>query len=234
MATTYMTRGGPKTEDQLRAELQAAGYPGPWDINSMLAAYERAGAPNYAPKNASDLDLEWILRDPVAAARRALRDAGIQLGLGPFADFVLGKAQQALYNTVLSTAFGGDSSPTNILGGTAQFIKNLLSMPAQQGFAYQRDLLHSIRPYLQQMSDILSRTTDQLPPGIPESVASLAVSLLQHPNLQADYLAATIPYVGPYTGSLVQYVQHLYDLYQSENPEMNPNFLRYYFNRASF
>jgi hypothetical protein len=40
----YETRTGPKTEDVLRAELSLVGYDGPWDVASMLAAYERAGA----------------------------------------------------------------------------------------------------------------------------------------------------------------------------------------------
>ncbi len=231
MPTTYMTRGGPKTEEQLRSELQAAGYPGPWDVDSMLAAYERAGAPNYAPRNASELDLEWILRNPEAAVRRALRDAGIVIGMGPFARFVLGRGQQALFNTILSTAFGGDASPSNILGGTAQFVRNLMTMPAQQGYAYQRDLLNSTRSYLRQIRDIIAQSGERLPEGIPQSVASLVLAMLDRPELQAEYLAATTPYVGPYTGYLNRYIQHLYDLYLSENPEMNPNFLRYYFER---
>lgn len=49
-AQTYMTGNGPKTADQIRAELQAAGYAGPWDIDSMLHAYYRAAtAPTVAP-----------------------------------------------------------------------------------------------------------------------------------------------------------------------------------------
>ena len=45
----YQTRNGPKTADQLAVELQAAGYPGPWDVQSMLAAYGRASASSPAP-----------------------------------------------------------------------------------------------------------------------------------------------------------------------------------------
>ena len=41
----YPTRNGDRTADQLRLELTAAGYPGPWDVDSMLAAYARAAAP---------------------------------------------------------------------------------------------------------------------------------------------------------------------------------------------
>lgn len=37
-----MTRNGPKTQDQLQLELQTAGYTGPWDTDSMLAAFNRA------------------------------------------------------------------------------------------------------------------------------------------------------------------------------------------------
>jgi hypothetical protein len=42
--STYQTRNGPKTADQLRGELAAAGYSGPWDAPSMLAAYAGAAA----------------------------------------------------------------------------------------------------------------------------------------------------------------------------------------------
>jgi hypothetical protein len=40
---THQTRNGPRTDSQLRIELEAAGYSGPWDADSMLAAYGRAG-----------------------------------------------------------------------------------------------------------------------------------------------------------------------------------------------
>ncbi len=44
-ASTYPTRKGQWTFDQLKNELSLAGYPGPWDIASVLNAYERAAAP---------------------------------------------------------------------------------------------------------------------------------------------------------------------------------------------
>jgi hypothetical protein len=40
---TYATRDGPRTALQLQADLAAAGYGGPWDAASMVAAYDRAG-----------------------------------------------------------------------------------------------------------------------------------------------------------------------------------------------
>lgn len=48
------TRSGPKTADQLELELRAAGYPGPCDVDSMLAAFNRAYVaptppPHYPP-----------------------------------------------------------------------------------------------------------------------------------------------------------------------------------------
>jgi hypothetical protein len=39
---TYSTPNGPRTESQIRSELAAAGYSGPWDLASMFAAYEKA------------------------------------------------------------------------------------------------------------------------------------------------------------------------------------------------
>jgi hypothetical protein len=42
--TAYPTLNGPKTEAILRSELTAAGYSGPWNLESMLAAYDRATA----------------------------------------------------------------------------------------------------------------------------------------------------------------------------------------------
>jgi hypothetical protein len=42
---TYPTRNGPRTETELRTELTALRYSGPWDVASMLAAYERAAEP---------------------------------------------------------------------------------------------------------------------------------------------------------------------------------------------
>lgn len=43
---TYQTKNGPKTPVQIANELKAAGYPGPWDIDSMVQAYGAAsGAP---------------------------------------------------------------------------------------------------------------------------------------------------------------------------------------------
>jgi hypothetical protein len=231
---TFMTRGGPKTESQLRTELQAAGYPGPWDINSMLAAYERAGAPLYAPKNASEADLEYLMQNPAAAARRALRDAGMALGLGPFSQFLLSQAQRAFYNASLSGAFGGDTAPSHILGAVAQFMKNYTTMPAQQGFEYAQNLYQAGRQFLKQAGDILARTGEAIPPDVSPAVAGLITGMLQNPQLQTDYAVATLPYVGPYTGYLARYADYLYDLYSSENPEMNPNFLRYLFNRVRF
>jgi len=41
---TYSTANGLKTESQLRDELSAAGYGGPWDTSSLLTAYQRATA----------------------------------------------------------------------------------------------------------------------------------------------------------------------------------------------
>jgi hypothetical protein len=46
---TFQTRNGPRTMEQLEHELAAAGYVGPWDSASMLAAYERAAAPSIDP-----------------------------------------------------------------------------------------------------------------------------------------------------------------------------------------
>jgi hypothetical protein len=46
---TYNTRKGPKTAEQIRQELAAAGYPGPWDTTALLAAYDRATAPTPTP-----------------------------------------------------------------------------------------------------------------------------------------------------------------------------------------
>ncbi len=43
--TFTVCNGQVKTLDQLTSELRGAGYPGPWDINSMLAAYTRAACP---------------------------------------------------------------------------------------------------------------------------------------------------------------------------------------------
>jgi hypothetical protein len=48
-APTFSTRNGSKTEQQLRDELAAAGYGGPWDVSSMLAAYGAANAPVPTP-----------------------------------------------------------------------------------------------------------------------------------------------------------------------------------------
>jgi hypothetical protein len=46
---SYQTRKGSKTAVQLADELGAAGYAGPWEINAMLAAYDRASAPTPTP-----------------------------------------------------------------------------------------------------------------------------------------------------------------------------------------
>ncbi len=46
---TYNTRKGTRTAEQIHQELSAAGYPGPWDIAAMLAAYDRATAPTPTP-----------------------------------------------------------------------------------------------------------------------------------------------------------------------------------------
>jgi hypothetical protein len=65
---TYPTRNGPKTEAVLHAELTLAGYLGPWDMASMLTAYDEA-APPPAPPAASTpkpqepcLDFDQTLR----------------------------------------------------------------------------------------------------------------------------------------------------------------------------
>jgi hypothetical protein len=46
---TYQTRNGARTAAQLQTELALAGYVGPWDTASMLAAYDRAGLPTIDP-----------------------------------------------------------------------------------------------------------------------------------------------------------------------------------------
>jgi hypothetical protein len=46
---TYQTRNGLRSVEQLESELTAAGYGGPWDTVSMLAAYDRAGLPTIDP-----------------------------------------------------------------------------------------------------------------------------------------------------------------------------------------
>jgi hypothetical protein len=45
----YQTRNGPRTAAQLRDELAAAGYGGPWDADSVMAAYTRASPPMVDP-----------------------------------------------------------------------------------------------------------------------------------------------------------------------------------------
>jgi hypothetical protein len=45
----YPTRNGPRTESALQAELTAAGYPGPWDLASVLNAYDSATTATSAP-----------------------------------------------------------------------------------------------------------------------------------------------------------------------------------------
>jgi hypothetical protein len=45
----FDTRKGPKTISQLRDELARAGYDGPWDVPSILTAYDRATAPPLGP-----------------------------------------------------------------------------------------------------------------------------------------------------------------------------------------
>src|ERR1051325_7238110 len=42
---SYQTRNGPRTVTQLLNELDAAGYSGPWELDAMLAAFDRAAAP---------------------------------------------------------------------------------------------------------------------------------------------------------------------------------------------
>jgi hypothetical protein len=46
---TFPTRKGPRSADDLAIELAHAGYPGPWDVPSMLAAYDRATTPTATP-----------------------------------------------------------------------------------------------------------------------------------------------------------------------------------------
>jgi len=49
-AQTYQTPNGPRTIDQMTAELKAAGYSGPWDSDSIVAAYQKTSASaNSAP-----------------------------------------------------------------------------------------------------------------------------------------------------------------------------------------
>jgi hypothetical protein len=56
----YPTANGPRTAAQLQQELLAAGYAGPWDVESMLAAYDRAAAPRIDPYPD---DLKWSCFD---------------------------------------------------------------------------------------------------------------------------------------------------------------------------
>lgn len=51
---TYQTRNGPRTSAELHSELEAAGYAGPWDAPSMVAAYDRAGLPSIEPYPTDD------------------------------------------------------------------------------------------------------------------------------------------------------------------------------------
>src|SRR5688500_6034528 len=52
----FETRNGPRTLEELRSELGAAGYGGPWDTAEMLAAYARAGVSGVLPYSS---DTAW-------------------------------------------------------------------------------------------------------------------------------------------------------------------------------
>jgi hypothetical protein len=86
----YPTRDGNLSELVLHEKLAAAGYPGPWDIGSMLGAYERAAPPppTYAtrngPRTAAQLQTEvasigytgpWDIQSMLGAYERAAPQA---------------------------------------------------------------------------------------------------------------------------------------------------------------
>ncbi len=50
--TYTMCDGRVKNWDQIQSELHVAGYPGPWDVNSSIAAYNRAACPTPQPQPA--------------------------------------------------------------------------------------------------------------------------------------------------------------------------------------
>ncbi len=76
---TFETRSGPRTFSQLRDELVAAGYQGPWDAASVQAAYANAGPAGIPP---SPNDTSWsclptnpsCARDPWWAEYNELQD----------------------------------------------------------------------------------------------------------------------------------------------------------------
>jgi hypothetical protein len=68
---SYPTRKGPRTSDDLAGELRRAGYTGPWDVTSMLAAFDRATAPTPTPVSTATPVPAPIkpLLDPLLASR---------------------------------------------------------------------------------------------------------------------------------------------------------------------
>lgn len=82
----YPTHNGYKSQDDLQRELTAAGYTGPWDTASLLAAYDRATAPTATPLPTAT---------PVPTASRPVLDPALAAECARFAfDFT---AQVASY-----------------------------------------------------------------------------------------------------------------------------------------
>ncbi len=71
VAIIYATRNGPRTEQDLRRELGTAGYQGPWDVDALRAAYDRATAPTptLVPTAIPTLTPVPFMLDPVLASR---------------------------------------------------------------------------------------------------------------------------------------------------------------------
>jgi len=71
--TTYTTRNGLKSEQDLRTELAQSGYQGPWDLGALLTAYDRATAPTSTPiPTRTPIPVPTPVRatiDPVLASR---------------------------------------------------------------------------------------------------------------------------------------------------------------------
>lgn len=106
----YPTRNGSRTEAQIRTELAQADYGGPWDLSSVLAAYDRATAPTPTPlpTPAPVLVPPAPTLDPVLASRcfQFAFDVTVTIAqrAGPGQGAVLASGEQALANACRQAA----------------------------------------------------------------------------------------------------------------------------------
>lgn len=237
----FNTREGPKTVSQLRDELRRAQYPN-WERASpdeLFNVYQNVKT--NGSTQANGLDFTRIAQDARATAMKALRDAGINVGLGvdPFAKFLIGMGQkQVLGKTIEQLWGGGGYNPENLIGGVTDYYRRLSGRDYNvfNENATVREALRAIGDFIGSASgpEALQQATMIGGRPMTDQLRGLIAQIAESPDFQANAYLSAMPYT-PFASSYENYIQSLLQPYYESLPrgtnQIN-NFLGYLLRRV--